>query len=74
LQVSLTPQQPGRIYSLGSLFPGPWSDPVFIASFEGVMQYGFVEGQNLLDDPSGYELRLEQFSGHASEIVKQGST
>src|SRR4029077_20051429 len=35
-------------------------------------QYGFVEGQNLLDDPNGYELRIEQFAGHASEIVKQG--
>jgi putative ABC transport system substrate-binding protein len=64
-------QEPGR-YRLGSLFPGPRGDPVFIAFFEGMRQYGFVEGQNLLDDPSGYGLRLEQFAGHASEIVKQG--
>ena len=35
-------------------------------------RYGFVEGQNLLDDPNGYELRTEQFAGHASEIVDQG--
>ena len=42
------------------------------AFFEGMRRYGFVEGQNLLDDPNGYELRTEQFAGHASEIVKQG--
>jgi putative ABC transport system substrate-binding protein len=65
-------QEPGRIYRLGSLFPGPRSDPVFIAFFEGMRQYGFVEGQNLLDDPNDYGLRLEQFAGHTSEIVKQG--
>jgi putative ABC transport system substrate-binding protein len=35
-------------------------------------RYGFIEGQNLLGDPNGYELRPEQFAGHASEIVKQG--
>jgi putative ABC transport system substrate-binding protein len=65
-------QEPGRMYRLGSLFPAPRSDPNFIAFFEGMSQYGFVEGQNLLDDPNGYELRIEQFAGHASEIVKQG--
>ena len=43
-----------------------------IAFFEGMRQYRFVESQNLLDDPNGYELRIDQFAGHASEIVKQG--
>jgi putative tryptophan/tyrosine transport system substrate-binding protein len=65
-------QEPGRIYRLGILYQGPRSNPTFIAFFEGMRQYGFVEGQNLLDDPNGYELRTEQFAGHASEIVKQG--
>jgi putative tryptophan/tyrosine transport system substrate-binding protein len=65
-------QAPGRIYRLGILDHGSRSDPTFIAFFEGMRQYGFVEGQNLLDDPNGYELRTEQFAGHASEIVKQG--
>jgi hypothetical protein len=49
-------QEPGRMYRLGSLFPAPRSDPNFIAFFEGMSQYGFVEGQNLLDDPNGYGL------------------
>ena len=65
-------QEPGRTYRLGSLFRAPRSDPNLIAFFEGMRQYGFVEGQNLLDDPNGYELRIEQFASHASEIVKQG--
>ena len=65
-------QEPGRTYRLGSLFRAPRSDPNVGSFFEGIRQYGFVEGQNLLDDRSGYELRTEQFAGHASEIVKQG--
>ena len=35
-------------------------------------RYGFIEDQNLLNDPNGYELHPEQFAGHASEIAKQG--
>jgi len=35
-------------------------------------RYGFVEGQNLLADPNGYGLRVEQLADHASEIVKSG--
>jgi putative tryptophan/tyrosine transport system substrate-binding protein len=69
-------QEPGRIYRLGTLFRAPRSDPaaevILIAFFEGMRQYGFVEGQNLLNDPNGYGLRIEQLAGHASEIVKQG--
>src|ERR1700688_305525 len=60
-------QEPGRIYRLGSLLEGPRSAPVFVAFFEGLRQYGFVEGQNLLTDPNGYGLRTEQFAAHASE-------
>ena len=65
-------QEPGRIYRLGILFLGPRRLATNDAFFEGMRRYGFVEGQNLLDDPNGYELRTEQFAGHASEIVKQG--
>ena len=65
-------QEPGRIYRLGILFEGPRrTNPPFVAFFEEMRQYGFIDGQNLLDDPNGYELRPGQFAGHASEIVKQ---
>jgi putative ABC transport system substrate-binding protein len=63
-------QEPGRIYRLGSLFTTPRSHPLHAALFERLRQYGFVEGQNLLADPSGYELRVERLADHASEIVK----
>ncbi len=65
-------QEPGRVYRLGILQPSPRRLAVFDAFFEGMRQYGFIEGQNLLDDPNGYGLRSEQFAGHAFEIVKQG--
>ena len=50
-------QEPGRIYRVGSLFHTPRSNPNLAALFEGLRQYGFVEGQNLLADPKGYGLR-----------------
>jgi putative tryptophan/tyrosine transport system substrate-binding protein len=65
-------QEPGRVYRLGGLFQTPKRSAVMDAFFGGMRQYGFIEGQNLLADPNGYELRTEQFAGHASEIVKQG--
>jgi putative tryptophan/tyrosine transport system substrate-binding protein len=39
--------------------------------FNGLRRYGFVEGQNLLPDSSGYGLRPEQLASHASEIANQ---
>jgi hypothetical protein len=47
-------QEAGRVYRLGSLFYGPRTSPVYAAFFDGLRRYGFVEGQNLLPDPSGY--------------------
>jgi putative ABC transport system substrate-binding protein len=64
-------QEAGRVYRLGSLFYGPRTSPVYAAFFNGLRRYGFVEGQNLLPDPSGYGLRPEQLASHASEIVNQ---
>jgi len=64
-------QEPGRVYRLGILLPFPRRYATPDAFFEGIRQYGFIDGQNLLDDPNGYGLRSEQFAGHAFEIVKQ---
>jgi putative tryptophan/tyrosine transport system substrate-binding protein len=64
-------QEPGRLYRLGILLPLPKRWATTDAFFERMRQYGFIEGQNLLDDPNGYELRPEQFADHAFEIVKQ---
>jgi putative tryptophan/tyrosine transport system substrate-binding protein len=65
-------QEPGRIYRLGSLSHNSRRAPFYLAFFEGLNTRGFVEGQNLLPDPKGYELRAEQLEEHALEIVKVG--
>jgi putative tryptophan/tyrosine transport system substrate-binding protein len=65
-------QEPGRVYRLGTLLESTKRSATRVAFFEGMRRYGFIDGQNLLDDPDGHELRPEQFAGHASEIVKQG--
>lgn len=64
-------QEPGRIYRLGCLFASQRrNSAVFDAFFETLRRHGFVEGQNLLDDPDGYGLRADQFAEHAAKIVK----
>jgi hypothetical protein len=65
-------QEPGRVYRLGGLFESSKNSATHVAFFEGMRRYGFIGGQNLLDDPNSYELRTEQFADHALEIVKQG--
>ena len=57
--------------ALAACFTGPRTSPVYAALFNGLRQYGFVEGQNLFADPNGYGLRPEQLATHASEIVDQ---
>jgi ABC-type uncharacterized transport system substrate-binding protein len=62
-------QEPGRIYRLGSLFGSQRTAPYHVAIFDALRQNGFVEGQNLLADPHGYGLRVDQVAGHAAEVV-----
>jgi putative ABC transport system substrate-binding protein len=63
-------QEAGRTYRLGSLQPSPRSAPHHVAFFDELRRAGFVEGQNLVVDANGYELRVEQLAEHASELVK----
>jgi putative tryptophan/tyrosine transport system substrate-binding protein len=62
-------QELGRIYHLGSLVGSQRTAPYHVAFFEALRQSGFVEGQNLLADPHGYGLHVDQFAGHAAEVV-----
>ena len=32
-------------------------------------QQGFIEAQNLIDDPDGYSLRVDQLAEHAAKLV-----
>jgi putative tryptophan/tyrosine transport system substrate-binding protein len=62
-------QEPSRIYRLGSLFGSQRTAPYHVAIFEALRQSGFVDGQNLLADPHGYGLRVDQVAAHAVEVV-----
>jgi putative tryptophan/tyrosine transport system substrate-binding protein len=62
--------QQGRTYRIGSLHLFPRRTPFYDAFFDELRRLGFIEGQNLSVDQSGYGLRPEQLSEHASALVK----
>jgi putative ABC transport system substrate-binding protein len=63
-------QEPGRIYRLGSLQFSLRSAPWHAAFFDALQRQGFIEGQNLVGDPNGYGLRVDQLAAHATELIK----
>jgi putative ABC transport system substrate-binding protein len=63
-------QESRRTYRLGSLQFSPRSAPWHVAFFDALRRQGFVEGQNLVGDPDGYSLRVDQLAAHAAELVK----
>ena len=62
--------QPGRVYRIGSVQSAPRDAPHQVAFFTELRRLGFVEGQNLSVDESGYGLRVEQYERHALGLVK----
>jgi hypothetical protein len=63
-------QQAGRIYRIAPLTLNPRSAPHYAAFFEGLSQFGFTEGRNLVVDGRGFSLRADQLLTVASEIAK----
>jgi putative tryptophan/tyrosine transport system substrate-binding protein len=63
-------QEPGRIYRLGDLHLSPRNAPHNAVLFDTVKADGFIDGQNLLVDDSGFGLRVNELADHASKIVK----
>jgi putative tryptophan/tyrosine transport system substrate-binding protein len=63
-------QDPGRIYRLGNLHVFPRQAPWYDVLFDELRRLGFIAGQNLSVDESGYGLRGDQLAEHASELVK----
>ena len=63
-------QQPGRIYRLGILTGLKRDSPVMIAFFEELGRLGFVEGRNLSVVPDGFEVRRDELTERATEIIK----
>ena len=66
-------QDPGRTYRIGSLQSATLADPQQVAFFDELRRNGFVAGQNLAVDISGYGLRQDQFAAHAAELAAAGS-
>jgi putative tryptophan/tyrosine transport system substrate-binding protein len=62
-------QEPGRIYRLGDLHLSPRNAPHNAALFDTVKADGFIDGQNLVVDDSGFGLRVNELADHASKIV-----
>jgi putative tryptophan/tyrosine transport system substrate-binding protein len=65
-------QEPGRTYRLGNLVTAPGDAPHHLAILDNLRNAGFVEGQNLTVDRSGYGLHPEQLAEHAAELVNRG--
>jgi putative ABC transport system substrate-binding protein len=63
-------QEAGRTYRVGSLHQAPRDAPHYLALFDELRRFGFVEGQNLIIDWGGYGLGVAQYSEHAAELAK----
>jgi putative ABC transport system substrate-binding protein len=65
-------QDEGRTYRLGQLSLSPRNASQNIALYNALKSEGFVAGQNLLIDPQGYGLPLDELENRAALIVKGG--
>jgi len=61
-------QQARKVYRIGILVPGPTS-PQIDGFREGLRDFGYVEGQNVVIEYRSAEDRLERLSGLAAELV-----
>ena len=48
-------QEPGRTYRLAFMIPSPRQAPATMAFFDELRRNGFIEGQNLIVIPDGFE-------------------
>src|SRR6516165_928411 len=63
-------QEAGRIYRLGGLSVLPRRAPHYVAMFDELRRAGFIEGQNLMIEESGWALQVGQFPGAVAELIK----
>lgn len=61
-------QEAGRKYRIAYLSPNPRDAPTFVALFDELRQFGFVEGQNLTIDHRAYGQNIELLSKYAEEL------
>src|SRR5437870_7222974 len=66
-------QQATKVYRIGWLSPGfprPDHDPPVDAFRQGLREFGYVEGQNLVMEYRGAEGRIERLPDLAAELVQ----
>jgi putative ABC transport system substrate-binding protein len=63
-------QERGRIYRLGFLVPPPRQSPAVAAFLDELRQNGFVEGDNLIIIPGGFEATDEHLAEQAAALIK----
>lgn len=63
-------QQPSRIYRIGFLIPSPRDRPPVAAMFDELRLNGFIEGQNLVVIPGGFDVPTEAITDRAAALVK----
>jgi putative ABC transport system substrate-binding protein len=63
-------EEAGRTYRIAFLGPSARDGPPYLGLFDELQQSGFVEGQNLDVDASGFGTRLEQLAVRMAAIVK----
>ena len=61
-------QEAGRKYRISALLPGPRNQPNYVALFDELQQFGFIEGQNLMIDVRSYGEHIELLSKYAEEL------
>ena len=63
-------QEPGRIYRLGFFVPAGRQSPVIVAFFDELRRNGFIEGQNLVVIPGGFDAGDDQIAGQTAALAK----
>jgi putative ABC transport system substrate-binding protein len=63
-------QEPGRVYRLGAVIPVGRQTPGVVAFFDEMRVFGFVEGQNLMALPNGFDVSNDQLAERADALVK----
>ena len=64
------PQEAGRTYRLGFMVSLSPDSPGIVAFFDELRFAGFIEGQNLIVVPGGFDVRDERFAERAAALVK----
>ena len=70
LPLAARAQEAGRTYRLGFMVPHSPDAPWIVAFFDELRLAGFIEGQNLIVVPGGFDVRDDRLAERAAALVK----